>query len=412
MDIKSLSVAKLELFNQHYQPITTLDELHFYLQNAVTLEFATIPAYTTAMYSMQDKSGAAYRLTAGVAMEEMFHVYQVSNLLVAVGGIPKFTDEYTPKYPTFIPNADKKTTPYISLRGASTALYEDVFMAIETPSAYESPPENQKIQTIGQFYKAIEDGIVYLEKQAQSKGETIFCNAAGYAQHQDYYFGKGGGRIIDVVDLDSAKLAVLQIVQQGEGAVEPGKTLVATQSWGAYNHYGMRVDGNYGPIIGTPTELSHYFKFKQIASGNVALPETYPVVAVPDMNAYENPKAKNLCRAFNIAYSELLRCLEASFQEGEAGRNPYFQKAVKLMHQQIPSLANQLMQTCIWQDGDSSVGPNALPTWQYTSETIQDARGLIQQVMQDVQQEEAAEPQLAVFSAIDATLEEIDSSPA
>lgn len=81
MDLTTLSIAKLELFNTNYKPIRKLEDLHFYLQNAVTLEFATIPAYTTAMYSMQDKSCDAYRLTSSVAMEEMFHVYQAANWL-------------------------------------------------------------------------------------------------------------------------------------------------------------------------------------------------------------------------------------------------------------------------------------------------------------------------------------------
>lgn len=412
MDMQNISVAKLEIFNQHYTPIVDLKQLHLYLQNAVTLEFATIPAYTTAMYSMKDKSGMAYHLTASVVMEEMFHVYQAANLLVAVGGIPYFTGKYTPQYPTFIPNADKKATPYISLRGATTALYQDVFMAIETPSAYESPPENENIQTIGQFYKAIEDGIVYLERKAQAKGGTIFCNTSGYDQHQDYYFGKGGGRIINVVDLDSAKSAIQQIIQQGEGAVEPGKTLVPNQSWGAYNHYGKRVDGQYGPVIGSPTELSHYFKFKDIADGHVALPEIYPVVAVPVIDNYKNSRAQDLARAFNIAYSELLRCIEASFQAGEAGRNPYFQKAVKLMHHELPKLADALMNTCIWSDGDNSVGPNALPTWEYTEQSIKAARSLIAGIMDDLQQEESPEKQLAAFAAIDVTLQEIETTPA
>lgn len=424
---------------KRYTPITTLKKLHEYLQSAVTLEFATIPAYTTAMYSMKDKACDAYRLTASVAMEEMFHVYQVANLLLAVGGIPKFTGDHTPKYPTFIPHGDTKTTPYISLQRATKELYKDVFMRIETPAEFTAPPQNEHIQTIGQFYKAIALGIIYLYV---TKGKKIFKDTDGYEQHQDYYFGKGGGHIIKVTDLKSAMLAIIEIVQQGEGAElsyevtniaaelladienamlaidkvtdlvadvdDPVKGLVAgfkkvtglvddpekvkglvadlksamqairqavhrdnvesKQPWGAYNHYGQRDDGQYGPILGLPKELSHYCKFKEVADGETSLPSTYPAKVTEVVEEPKNSKAKDLYDAFNIAYSEFLRNLEQSFKAGEDGSKPYFEKCVRIMHKVLPKLANQLMNTCFYEDGDNNVGPNALPGWLYVKE--------------------------------------------
>lgn len=411
MDMKSLSFARLELFNLNYKPITTLEQLHIFLQNAVTLEFATIPPYTTAMFSMQDKSCDAYHMTASVAMEEMLHAYQAANLLIAVGGIPRFVGEqYTPKYPTFIPRADKETTPLISLSRATVDLYKNVFMGIETPASFASPPEDEKIQTIGQFYKAIEDGIVHLEQAVQKKGETIFRDTEGYEQHQDYYFGRGGGYIIKVSDLASAKQAIKQIVQQGEGAVAPGETLVPDESWGAYNQYGKRVDGDYGPIIGDPIELSHYFKFKEIADQNLPLPDTYPIVTVPDINQYQNTKAKQLANAFNAAYSELLRCLEESFKTGAEGRDAYFKKTVKLMHHQLPHLANLLMQTSIWSDGDSTVGPNASPSWEYTDATIADALVELEAIYREEKARDfPVHPRIKALNSICASMKEIEN---
>ena len=404
--------AKLKSFAQAYTPITDIQTLYGYLQDAVTLEFATIPAYITAMYSMRDKTCQAYQLTTGVAMEEMFHAYQAANLLVAIGGIPRFTNsiangDHVPTYPTFIPHGDTSKTPYIQLRRASKALYQDVFMAIETPAPALAPAQDENIATIGQFYKAIELGLIALEEQAQANGNTIFQNTAGYAQHLDYYIGSDGGRIIEVTDIDSAKQAIQQIMEQGEGAIEPGKPLVATEAWGAYNHYGNRLDGHYGPIVGTPNELSHYFKFKMIADGKVPLPDTYPIVAVPDVDNYRNPEALSLAQAFNIAYTSLLHSLEESFLAGATGRAAYFERAMKLMHQTLPTLSNQLMQTCIWAEGDSDVGPNAAPTWEWDESDPAKACDLLRPIMQTMQQKDSSSPELTALQTAYDTLQDI-----
>ncbi|MBY4676167.1 ferritin-like domain-containing protein [Marinobacterium arenosum] len=358
-----------DVFSKQYTPISTLEELRTYLQSAVTLEFATIPAYLTALYSMKEVDGDAYRLTRSVALEEMFHVYQAANLLIAVGGIPRFTGEDTPTYPTFIPNGDKEATPYIGLRAATPEVYRDVFMRIETPAPAEAPPEDENIRTIGQFYKAIELGLEYLEAQMPA-GETIFHNAPGYTQTTDFYIGKGGGYIVKVTDLASAKLAIRQIVEQGEGAVKPGEPLVPTEAWGAYNHYGNRIDGNYGPILGSePYELSHYFKFKRIADGSAPLPATYPIVALPKRDNYQGDAAE-LCDLFNGFYSVFLRAMEQAFSDDPAKQKLYFQTALPIMHAVLPTLAQQMMQTCVWEQGSASAGPNAAPTWQYRDEPL------------------------------------------
>ncbi|GAB6041215.1 ferritin-like domain-containing protein [Endothiovibrio diazotrophicus] len=287
-------------------------------------------------------------------------------------------------FPTFIPRGDPNTTPYIGLNPATTEVYREVFMGIETPAPYEAPAERRNIQTIGQFYKAIEQGIEYLEKEARKEGKTIFHDADGYTQHQNYYFGRGGGRIIPVTDLDSAKLAIQQIVQQGEGAVAPGETLVPTEAWGAYNHYGMRMDGQYGPILGNPPrELSHYFKFKMVADGLMPLPAIYPIANVGNAVAVGNhevdPCAEALGRAFNHIYSLMLRCLEHSFRAGGEAQRFYFEAVAPFMHSFLPGLANAMMQTPIWKDASASVGPNAVPTWEYVDTGVQEIGRELQQ---------------------------------
>ncbi|TAN53637.1 MAG: hypothetical protein EPN21_01135, partial [Methylococcaceae bacterium] len=70
-------------------------------QLAIQVEFTTIPAYLTALYSISQPDSKAYQALRSVVMEEMFHVNQAANLLVSIGGLPRFTgEEVVPKYPT------------------------------------------------------------------------------------------------------------------------------------------------------------------------------------------------------------------------------------------------------------------------------------------------------------------------
>ena len=62
-------------------------------QLAIQVEFTTIPAYLTALYSISEPDTDAYQLLRSVVMEEMFHLNQAANLLVGIGGLPKLTGD-------------------------------------------------------------------------------------------------------------------------------------------------------------------------------------------------------------------------------------------------------------------------------------------------------------------------------
>jgi hypothetical protein len=100
----------------------------------IQVEFTTIPAYLTALYSITDKTSSAYQALRSVVVEEMFHLNQVANLLVGIGGRPKLTGSATPTYPAYLPSASTTATPYVGLYRASQAVFRNVFMAIETPA--------------------------------------------------------------------------------------------------------------------------------------------------------------------------------------------------------------------------------------------------------------------------------------
>ena len=113
----------------------TRENLREYLQDALEIEFATIPLYLTALYSICDGCNTwASQLIHGVVMQEMLHLTQSANLLISVGGRPIIdSPNAAPKYPTkglpggILPNLE------ISLRKFSLQQIHDVFMAIEYP---------------------------------------------------------------------------------------------------------------------------------------------------------------------------------------------------------------------------------------------------------------------------------------
>jgi Ferritin-like len=347
---------------QHSDDRTPLQQA---TQLAVQVEFTTIPAYLTALYSITQPDSAAYQALRSVVVEEMYHVNQAANLLVAIGGLPRFTPPFAPSYPTYLPHANTGTTPYIGLYRASPGVFEDIFAGIETPATTAAPPQGDDYDTIAQLYGALRQGL----HRYHGEPPLFTPNPAG-RQRDDIYLGKFGGRAVVVHDLETADAAIRQIVQQGEGHVPISRPLMPFERFGAYNHYGKRSDGTYGPIIGTPYELSHFLKFRTAALDNAAFPATYPIVSNARIEDLYNLVAIEKARQFDIAYSIVLKALEASFRipATPAAPDPYFATALPLMHQVLPNLARALMSTPTRADGDPQAGPNAAPIFGFRAD--------------------------------------------
>ena len=333
-------------------------------QLALQVEFTTIPAYLTALYSIERPDSQAYQLLRSVVMEEMFHVNQAANILVSIGGLPSFTGDAVPTYPTYLPHANPNTTPYVGLYRASTDVFENVFAAIETPAPAGAPAEGDNYDTIAQLYKFMVDAL-----EAYKGATPLFTPNPKGRQRTDIYLGKFGGTPTDVTDMESAKFAVLQVTQQGEGSVPDARPMVPDQRWGAYNHYGNRTDGTYGPIIGTPFEMSHFKKFRTVALDTASFPATYPIISNARREDFTHNVALLAAEAFDMAYSIMLNAMDGSFRkpEQDGAPDPFFSVALPFMHQIMPVLAQILMTTPMRSDGDSSVGPNAAPTFLYQS---------------------------------------------
>jgi hypothetical protein len=350
-----------------YHPIRTIEDLATHLQWALSVELATIPPYLCALYSIKDASSTAYDVIRSVVVEEMLHTMLVSNMMNAIGAHPSLGPEYIASYPGFIPH-HAAGGPFIQLQAFSPELARVTFMAIEQPEpSPRVPAEGDQFRTIGQFYKAIEEGFEACVKRFGER--EVFGRDTGF-QRDDTYFGGGGGRLLTVHDLESARTAIREITDQGEGSPVLHPPTPGEEPYGGYEHYGIRLDGTYGPILGTAWELSHYRKFKQLADGELTVSDVYPMQANPAAAPLEGD-VRALSDLFNGSYTLVLRALERAFNSDTVPVN-FYAVAFPVMRVVLPALATLLMRTTLNPQADADLGPTAGPGFVYLPTPLPD----------------------------------------
>jgi hypothetical protein len=194
--------------------ITDLASLRAALQDALRLEFFTIPPYLIAHHTLTGSSrGAQFARSVirDIVRDEMLHMNLVCNILNAIGGTPDVRAA-VPKYPNPLPMALAGGLT-VHLKRYSRKLVAEVFMEIEKPETPIDIPVLETFaaagpQTIGQFYGMIRSEIV------RQTGDGIFT---GSKERQVKEFFAGRGENIVVTDRDTALLAIDTIVEQGEG---------------------------------------------------------------------------------------------------------------------------------------------------------------------------------------------------
>ena len=245
--------------------ITDLAGLHRHLHAAMQLEHATIPPYLTALYSIKHGSNSeGFHSLRTVAVEEMLHLTLVGNLMNAVGGKVNLTESgFVPLYPAYLP--DGETDFAVSCQKFSRQAIE-TFLKIERPASlnpashpagsgnlrhrkrkaglllagHPGHPEqrgDEHFYSIGEFYKAIEQG---LDRLHAEMGEALFSGDPARQIGPEYYYSGGGG-LIEVRDIATARAALELIAEQGEGIT--------------------------GHIFDEDGEISHYYRFQQLVLG-------------------------------------------------------------------------------------------------------------------------------------------------
>ena len=227
--------------------IKTLEELHEHLQWALELEHSTIPPYLCALYSIKPKTNIeAFEVIHSIFIEEMLHMALVANIAIATGCNLKLDyPEFMPNYPSPLPHSDKSFL--VNLESFSRDAVA-TFMKIERPANANAEAMEEGFSSIGQFYKSIEDALIYL---SDDLGEAVLFS--GKPEHQitaasTYYGGSGG--LLEVKNLKSALNALSEVVEQGEGL----------------NHSEV-FDGDQNMFHPEKAEVAHYFRFMEVIEG-------------------------------------------------------------------------------------------------------------------------------------------------
>ncbi len=227
--------------------IQDISSLRQHLQWAIELEHATLTPYMCALYSIKEgHNQEAAEILRSIFMEEMLHMTLAANVLNAVGGNPVLdTPDFIPEYPSYLPHSNKKFKVPLGIFSLETVA---ILMKIERPEAADAPPEDEQYETIGQFYKAIIEGLKTLSEQLGE--QVLFSGNPDRQIETDSTVYGGSGQIIPVTDLDSALSALSEIMHQGEG-------MDFENIW----------DGDRNMFHHEREEVGHYFRLNEILEG-------------------------------------------------------------------------------------------------------------------------------------------------
>lgn len=312
-----------------------LDVLKEGLRRAAQIEFATIPLYLTALWSIIDQDHVAAKSIRAVAHEEMLHLALICNLLSALGERPVLTGALMPRFPGRFPGGVHPKLKLELLGYEPRAL--DMFMTIERPEIPVPIAGVRQAQcpnmgkTIGAFYREILAVFQTLDPPLRSESQIA-----------------GPFAWFVMTNLDHVETALTLITAQGEGA-------------------------NGIPFTRNPKQLSHYYRFKSLAMlthlkwdkkgkslipGKPIPPPPVFKLAPASASGYGPAaprKLRKACNDFDVTYSRMLRLLEGSWLEGG---DKSFIKALELMFDLGP-LARTIMHI------DTPDGRGYCPTFRY-----------------------------------------------
>src|SRR5690349_3744683 len=177
-----------------------------------------------------EQAGAVARwheVLTGIAIEEMLHLALVANVMSAIGAAPSLTrpnfprrSEYLPPGVQFalLPFGDAALTHFLYLERPEGMERADAEGFLPGPppdpiAADELMPRLQDFATVGHLYRGIEDGLSHL---AERLGERVLFAGPARAQATPDLFR--WPQLIAVSDLASARAAIDELIEQGEGA--------------------------------------------------------------------------------------------------------------------------------------------------------------------------------------------------
>ena len=327
--------------------INTIESLRSHLQTALELEHCTIPPYLCSLYSIKEGSNQlASQIIRSVVMEEMLHMTLVSNLLNSIGGKPSINHpQFIPVYPGYMPKSSKSfIVPLMKFCRQAV----EVFLKIEKPEKVGAKPEGDYYHSIGQFYKAIEAGFERLDRDRKI---NLFCGKPENQLLPDTWY-YGAGKVVEVTDLESAKLAITEISEQGEGLSD------------------SIADGDHR-LFQQQIEVAHYYRFNEIYLGRqyteddtpqsgpsgpelpVNWNAVYDMRPNPKVSQYlDYPEILEIMHRFNCTYMDMLDLINDGFN----GKRSSMMAAVTKMYE-LKDQATSLMNIPSGED-NTTVGPS------------------------------------------------------
>jgi hypothetical protein len=268
--------------------ISTLAGLQNALQLAMQLEFATIPPYLCAQWSIDTNNDPSdvQDMIQNIVVQEMYHFALAGNMLSAVGGTPSIANpSFVPTYPTHVLPGGIPQELAVDLQPLSANQLK-VFLQIENP---EFPPvalsaRAQVPATIGAFYDTIASGFTTVS--------PVIVPNANFVNM---------GEAVQIKSIADALAAIVRIKGEGEGT--PGSPDQPPED---------------------ATQLAHYYVFKEILLGKTLVQTggkwvfTDPAIQFPKVfNFIQSTTAPDPSIRFNQALSQLLTGLQACWTSGQ-----------------------------------------------------------------------------------------------
>jgi CDGSH-type Zn-finger protein len=316
-------------------PVETREELLYLLTRASELEHDLACSYLYAGYSIktgleeggltEEELGAARRWKqkiAGVAVEEMLHLAQVSNILTAVGGAPHFARSNFPLPASTFPFgiaitleplsrslierfvcyempeegvlSPERMAEYDDLRKRNAATAEQL-ESIRRQNAIE--PYDIDFRTVGEFYHKVESAFKTMPPERLFIGDPkVQANPSYLDLPKD---------LVRIVDTESACRAIEMIVEQGEAptAHHPDAHFVVFDS----------IRKEYDDLDAKARVENRIFApFRPMLTN----PSTRGVGIVPGSVRITGAVAQELAATFNSAYDLMLMMLLRFFSHG------------------------------------------------------------------------------------------------
>ena len=344
-----------KVFNKYsYHPICDLSNLQAQLQQAVQLEFYTIPLYLTALYSIKEGYNTqAYQAIRDVVMQEMLHMVQIANILIAVGGKVIIDDaKFAPSYPaTGLPGHVLRNLT-IHLKNYNLIHVHNTFMGIELPTPHQQNVDDDSIlYTIGMFYKEIESCIKILSENTNifKKPKVEYQVKWPWKDIEDKV-----GTVHIINDTNSAINGIDEIIEQGEGASYLCPEQIDT---GLYAHFYQFEELVCQKRLKKLENNSYAFKGDPIIYDELGV---YPMIDNPKNDTFQpGSRCYIQAKAFHRVYRNLLRVLQKAFN----GEPEKITEAVKLM-ESLQAHAKRCISTPYSTPYDAS-DYNCGPVWDY-----------------------------------------------